>query len=75
VGKETSQRIGRDGVYEIKEWLEATTRFGFTYSVYDNEAMCTRVCLDGIGKAFDLEGHTVGKKDEPFRPVSVECKK
>lgn len=75
MGKETSQRVGRDGMYEIKEWLEATTRFAFPYTVWDSEAMVTRTCLDGSKKAFDLEGHTVGAKGEPFRPVSVECKK
>lgn len=72
MGKETSQRLGIEGVTEIKEWLEATTRFAFTYTVYDSEAMCTRICLDGTKKALDLEGNTT---TSPKVPVSVECKK
>lgn len=31
-GKETSQRIGIEGAHEIKEWLEATTRFAFIFT-------------------------------------------
>jgi len=72
VGKETSQRLGIEGVQEIKEWLEATTRFAFTYTVYDSEAMCTLSCLNGDKKALDLEGNTTRS---PKRPVSVEAKK
>jgi len=72
VGKETSQRLGIEGVHEVKEWLEATTRFAFTYTVYDSEPMCTVICQNGEAKALDLEGHTMSN---PKRPVSVECKK
>jgi hypothetical protein len=76
VAKETSQRIGIEGASEIKQWLEATTRFAFTYTVYDNEAMCTRTCLNGRKKSFDLEGARVPTKSNPVAtPVSVECKK
>jgi hypothetical protein len=75
LAKETAQRIGIEGVHEIKEWLEATTRFAFTYTVYDSEAMCTRTCLDNSKKAFDLEGNTVQTSERPAKPVSVECKK
>lgn len=75
MGKETSQRIGWEGLHEIKEWLEATTRYAFTYTVWDNETMCTRPCLDGKMKALDLEGQTVGAPGERPKPVSVECKK
>lgn len=72
VGKETAQRIGYEGLTEIKEWLEATTRFNFTYLSWDSEVMCTLTCLNGETKTLDLEGHTASK---PHRPVSVECKK
>jgi hypothetical protein len=72
VGKETSQRLGIEGVQEIKEWLEATTRFAFTYTVYDSEPMCTVICQNGDAKALDLEGNTTSN---PKRPISVECKK
>ncbi|WP_433020609.1 hypothetical protein [Kribbella sp. CA-294648] len=75
MSKETSQRIGIEGVHEIKEWIEATTRFAFTFSVYDNEVTCTRICLNGDKKAFDLEGISVPTKDRVSRPISVECKK
>lgn len=75
MAKETAQRIGYEGLHEIKEWLEATTRFAFSYTVWDSEPMCTRECLDGTRKALDLEGNTVGKPGERPRPVSVECKK
>lgn len=75
MGKETAQRIGYEGLHEIKEWLEATTRFAFSFTVWDNEAMCTRPCPDGTMKALDLEGQTVGAPGERPRPVSVECKK
>lgn len=72
MGKETSQRLGIEGVQEIKEWLEATTRFAFTYTAYDSEAMCTVTCLNGAQKLLDLEGNTTKL---PKRPVSVEAKK
>lgn len=75
MAKETAHRIGYEGLHEVKEWLEATTRFAFTFTVYDSEPMCTRMCPDGTMKALDLEGSTVGSPDEPPRPVSVECKK
>lgn len=75
MAKETAQRIGFEGVHEIKEWLEATTRYAFSFTVYDSEPMCTRECPDGTQKALDLEGKTIGKPDERPRPVSVECKK
>lgn len=72
MSKETSQRLGIEGVHEVKEWLEATTRFAFTYTAYDNEAMCTVKCLNGENKTLDLVGHTTMT---PKRPVSVESKK
>lgn len=72
MGKETSQRLGLEGVHEVKEWLEATTRFAFTYTAYDNDAMCTVKCLNGENKTLDLVGHTTST---PKRPVSVESKK
>lgn len=75
MGKETAQRIGWEGLNEVKEWLEATTRYSINYTVWDSEAMCTRVCPDGTKKALDLEGMTVGARGEPARPLSVECKK
>ncbi|RZU30879.1 hypothetical protein [Blastococcus saxobsidens] len=75
MAKETAHRIGYEGLHEIKEWLEATTRFAFSYTVWDSEPMCTRECPDGTKKALDLEGNTVGAPYERPRPVSVECKK
>lgn len=75
MAKETAHRIGYEGLHEVKEWLEATTRFAFTYTVWDREPMCTLECPDGTKKALDLEGITVGKPKDPPRPVSVECKK
>lgn len=75
MAKETAHRIGHEGLHEIKEWLEGTTRFAFSYTVWDSEPMCTLECPDGTKKALDLEGSTVGKPDERPRPVSVECKK
>lgn len=75
MAKETAQRLGYEGLYEVKEWLEATTRFAFSFTVWDNEMMCTRPCPDGTMKALDLEGMTVGDPNERPRPVSVECKK
>lgn len=75
MAKETAQRIGWEGLHEVKEWLEATTRFAFSFTVWDNEMMCTRPCPDGTMKALDLEGVTVGAPGERPRPVSVECKK
>lgn len=72
MGKETSQRLGIEGVHEVKEWLEATTRFAFTYTAYDNEAMCTVKCLNGENKTLDLVGNTTRT---PKQPVFVESKK
>lgn len=75
MAKETAQRLGYEGLYEIKEWLEATTRYAFTYTAWDSEPMCTRECPDGTKKTLDLEGNTLGAPGERPRPVSVECKK
>jgi hypothetical protein len=75
VAAETAHKTGEEGVVEIKEWLEATTRFAFTFTVYDNAGKCSLRCLDGSRKTFDLEGNTVPVGDEAPRPVSVEAKK
>ena len=75
MAKETAQRIGYEGLHEIKEWLGATTRFAVSYMVRDNEMMCARPCPDGTMKALDLEGNTVGAPNVRPRPVSVECTK
>lgn len=70
--KETAQKLGIDGVHEIKEWLESTTRFAFTFTVYDSAPKCTVTCLDGTMKTLDLEGVTTTQDKVP---VSVECKR
>lgn len=73
---EVVHELGRKGVHEIKEWLEATTRFAFTYTVYDNAAMCTVICLNNEKKTLDLEGTTRPADPNALSgPVSVECKK
>lgn len=73
---ETSHKVGEEGVTEVKEWLEATTRYAFTFTVYDSATMCTRRRLDGSKKTFDLEGSTVPRHSgEVPKPVSVEVKK
>lgn len=69
---EEIQEIGRKGVYEIKEWLESTVRFQFSYTVYDRREQCSVTCLDGSHKALDMVGKTLDGREAP---VNVECKK
>lgn len=71
VSAETVQERGRKGVQRMKAWLESTTRFAFTFTVYDHAESCTITCMDGSGKRLDI----VGKYLTKDVPVYVECKK
>lgn len=73
---EASHEIGRQGAYEIKEWLEGTNRFEIPVTVYDLPSMCSVTCLNGDHKTFDMLAYTIPTATNgTTRPVSVECKK
>jgi hypothetical protein len=71
VAAETVQERGRKGVYKIRDWLESTTRFTLSWSVYDQAESCSLTCMDGSLKRLDLAGKYLTKGV----PVYVECKK
>jgi hypothetical protein len=69
---EATQKLGMDGVYAIKRWLESTTYLALPFNAYENQPVCTVMRLDGGKKTFDLLGHFLG---EHKCPVVVEAKK
>lgn len=69
---EEVQELGRKGVLAVKRWLESTTHINLDFIVYDNQAMCTLIDLNGGSKRFDLTGRILGSDQ---RPISVEAKR
>jgi hypothetical protein len=51
---EEAHEKGREGVTEVKRWLEATMRFDVRYTVYDQIARVTLPLLDGGSKRYDM---------------------
>jgi hypothetical protein len=51
---ETLHEQGREGVVNVKRWLEATMRFDVPYTVYDGAARVTLPLLNGNIKRYDL---------------------
>src|SRR3954452_3193517 len=68
---EQNHELGREGVFRVKAWLEATTHLSMPWNVYDHTAVCTRTRLDGGVKRYDLSGQFIG---EHQRPAVVEAK-
>src|SRR3954447_23630774 len=68
---ETTQELGREGVFQVKKWLEATTDLTLPWNAYDSGPMCTRKRLDGGKKAYDLAGSFIADR----RPAVVEAKR
>lgn len=68
---EQNHELGREGVFRVKAWLEATTHLSMPWNVYDNTAVCTRTRLDGGVKRYDLRGQFIGERQ---RPAVVEAK-
>lgn len=42
---EANHELGREGVFKVKAWLEATTHLTMPWNVYDHTAVCTRLRL------------------------------
>jgi hypothetical protein len=51
---EEAHEKGREGVLEVKRWLEATMRFDVRYTVYDQVARVTLPLLVGGPKRYDM---------------------
>ncbi len=68
---EQNHELGREGVFRVKAWLEATTHLTMPWNVYDHTAVCTRTRLDGGVKRYDLSGQFIGDHQ---RPAVVEAK-
>ena len=68
---ETTQELGREGVFQVKKWLEATTHLTLPWNAYDSGPMCTRKRLDGGKKTYDLAGSFIAER----RPAVVEAKR
>lgn len=68
---EEVQKMGLDGVTEIKRWLEATTHLELPFDVYHHPEECTIPYMGGKRKKLDLFGwYLTGNKE----PIHVECK-
>lgn len=68
---ERNHELGREGVFRVKAWLEATTHLTMPWNVYDHTSVCTRTRLDGGVKRYDLSGQFIGERQ---RPAVVEAK-
>jgi hypothetical protein len=51
---EEAHEKGREGVTEVKRWLEATMRFDVRYTIYDQVARVTLPVLGGGSKRYDM---------------------
>lgn len=51
---EEAHEKGREGITEVKRWLEATMRFDVRYTVYDQVARVSLPLLDGRVKRYDM---------------------
>lgn len=71
VDAEEVQELGRQGVAEVRRWLEATTFMELHWNVYEMPSMCVATHAAGR-KKFDLAGSFIGATKQP---VFVECKK
>jgi hypothetical protein len=51
---EEAHEKGREGVTEVKRWLEATMRFDVRYTIYDQVARVSLPLLNGSVKRYDM---------------------
>lgn len=70
---EQTQELGREGVGQVKAWLEATTWIRLPYNAYEDGPRC-KVVHAGGAKKYDLRGHFLGDKASR-RELTVECKR
>lgn len=56
---ESTQELGRDGVIEVKAWLESTTHIELGFSANKNRPVCTATLLGDKIKTFDLFGQII----------------
>lgn len=75
IAAEVVQELGRNGVLEVKRWLEATTFIELPFDVYNRDKECAvRYRDDADGPSFkrlDLCGHYI----ETSIPIRIECKR
>lgn len=57
---EEAHEKGREGVTEVKRWLEATMRFDVRYTIYDQVARVTLPLLEGKAKRYDMVAQHYG---------------
>jgi len=65
---EEAQEQGRQGVMDVKRWLEATMRFDVRYTVYDQADRVTLPLLNGKPKRYDAVAQHY--RDDPPRTPS-----
>lgn len=70
---EEVHELGREGVGQVKAWLEATTWIRLPYNAYEDGPRCMVVHAGGP-KKYDLRGHFLGGKASR-RELTVECKR
>lgn len=70
---EEIHELGREGVGQVRAWLEATTWIRLPYNAYEDGPRCKVVHASGA-KKFDLRGHFLGDK-HTRRELTVESKK
>src|SRR5690349_11816292 len=77
VAAEEAQERGREGVMNVKRWLEATMRFDVHYTVYDQPDRVALPLLDGSIKRYDaVAQHFLDDRERTpsGRDVFVEVK-
>jgi hypothetical protein len=74
VAGERQHEAGREGVRQVKRWLESTTRFHVPWDVYGSPNQTTVTLLGGAAKAFDIAGHLIGEDAYAGPPFYGEVK-
>jgi len=74
VAGERQHEAGREGVQQVKRWLESTTRFHVPWDVYGSPNQTTITLLNGAAKAYDIAGHLFGEDVEAGPPFYAEIK-
>jgi hypothetical protein len=74
VPAEETQEQGRQGVEDVKRWLEATCRFELRYDAYTNAVRTTLKTISG-SKTFDLRGDHLDEHYQEPVEIYVEVKR
>jgi hypothetical protein len=74
VAGERQHEAGREGVRQVKRWLESTTRFHVPWDVYGSPNQTTVTLRGGAAKAFDIAGHLIGEDADAGPPFYGEVK-